>query len=182
MNPCEIDLCSALITFARLSRGVVMVNECVGPDSDGCTANSVTTAKYGTHSRDGGTSFAGRVTGRNTSAPAGVGRSLPIPPSKKSTRHVESMQSTPRTVALLESPQDREATVKTLLMVLGCKCAASRMHAFFAAPHLFSRLGEAFLISRRVGPLPPAWTPRAPTEKQKHMVATGLQPLHLSLR
>ena len=35
-----------LITFARLHRGVVMVNECVGPDGDGCTAKTVTPAKY----------------------------------------------------------------------------------------------------------------------------------------
>uniref|UniRef100_A0A7S3ES23 Uncharacterized protein n=1 Tax=Haptolina ericina TaxID=156174 RepID=A0A7S3ES23_9EUKA len=32
------------------------------------------------------------------------------------------MHSTARTVVLLESPQDREATIKTLLMVLGCSC------------------------------------------------------------
>ena len=31
-----------------------MVNECVGPDRDGCTAKTVTDAKYGKHFRDGG--------------------------------------------------------------------------------------------------------------------------------
>ena len=28
--------------------------------------------------------------------------------------------------------------------------------------------GEAFLISRRVAPLPPAWTPRPPLQKNKN--------------
>jgi hypothetical protein len=72
-----------LIAFARLSRGVVMVNECVGPDRDGCTAKTVTDAKYGKHSRDGGNSSAERATARlRQEVPAhqaGLGRSLRCP-------------------------------------------------------------------------------------------------------
>ena len=115
-----------------------MVNECVGPDGDGCTAKAVTPAKYGTQSRDGGKlcrACYGKKYQRNKRKRA----ESPIPTSYNSSRHVEFMHSTARTVALLESPQDREATIKTLLMFLGCRCAAcvilSRSPASF-----FSRL------------------------------------------
>ena len=111
-----------LITFARLTRGVVMVNECVGPDGDGCTAKTVTPAKYGKHSRDGG-KLCRACYGKKYQRTGKTRAESPITPSY-SPRHVESMHSTARTVVVLESPQDREATMKTLLMVLGCRCAA----------------------------------------------------------
>ena len=125
-----------------------MVNECVGPDGDGCTAKAVTPAKYGTQSRDGGKlcrACYGKKYQRNKRKRA----ESPIPTSYNSSRHVEFMHSTARTVALLESPQDREATIKTLLMVLGCRCAAymilSRSPASF-----FSRLLCASVLTIRL--------------------------------
>ena len=57
-----------------------MVNECVGPDRDGCTAKTVTDAKYGKHSRDGGKLCRACYGKKSTSAPARLGRSLRCPP------------------------------------------------------------------------------------------------------
>jgi hypothetical protein len=117
---------------------VVMVNECVGPDGDGCTAKAITPAKYGTQLCDGGKlcrACYGKKYQRNKRK-----RVESPPPSYNSSRHVESMHSTARTVALLESPHDREATIKTLLMVLGCRCAACMILSRSPASSFFSRL------------------------------------------
>ena len=109
------------------------MNECVGPDRDGCTAKNVTNAKYGKHFRDGG-KLCRACYGKKYQRTGKTRAESPITPSY-SPRNVESMHSTARTVVLLESPQDREATIKTLLMVLGCRCAAcmisSHSHASF---------------------------------------------------
>ena len=111
-----------------------MVNECVGADSDGCTAKTVTPAKYGKHSRDGG-KLCRACYGKKYQRTGKTRAESPITPSY-SPRHVESMHSTARTVVLLESPQDREATIKTLLMVLGCRCAACMISSHSRASFL----------------------------------------------
>ena len=59
-----------------------MVNECVGADGDGCTAKTVTPAKYGTHSRDGGELCRACYGKKSLRTGRAIGRTeSPIPPS-----------------------------------------------------------------------------------------------------
>ena len=107
---------------------------CVGPTGGGCTKQPpATSAPYGTEGRDGG-KLCRACYGRKYQRvrPKELAE-LTTPP--QSSARVEHLHAMGRTLSLpLESIQDREATIKTLLQVLGCRCFAPCLVAFAALP------------------------------------------------
>ena len=111
-----------------------MVNECVGPDSDGCTAKSVTPAKYGTHSRDGG-KLCGACYGKKYQRTSRCRAESPIPPSKlNSSRGDHALDAThgrgPRVAPGSRGDSDDPPH--------GPGLQVHRMHDFVLQPRAFS--------------------------------------------
>ena len=107
---------------------------CVGPTGGGCTKQPpATSAPYGTEGRDGG-KLCRACYGRKYQRVRPKELAEVTTPPQSSAR-VEHLHAMGRTLSLpLESIKDREATIKTLLQVLGCRCFAPCLVAFAALP------------------------------------------------
>jgi hypothetical protein len=94
---------------------------CVGPSGSGCTKQPpATSAPYGTEARDGGKLCRACYGRKYQRVRPKESAELTTPPAWSSDR-VERLHAMGRTACALESWQDREATIKTLLNVLGCR-------------------------------------------------------------